>query len=66
MFFISLGRNVLIDAFLDKVSPQVGYKSRGPKSSNLTNDSHHCRRTQPVKINPLDMAQGRTYTTAHF
>ncbi|CAL8365840.1 unnamed protein product [Arctogadus glacialis] len=30
--------------------------SRGPKSSNLTNDSHRCRRTQPVKINLLDMA----------
>ncbi|CAL8374028.1 unnamed protein product [Boreogadus saida] len=28
----------------------------GTKSSNLTNDSHRCRRTQPVKINLLDMA----------
>ncbi|CAL8396498.1 unnamed protein product [Gadus morhua 'NCC'] len=29
---------------------------QGTKSSNLTNDSHRCRRTQPVKINLLDMA----------
>ncbi|CAL8365846.1 unnamed protein product [Arctogadus glacialis] len=38
------------------VFPEVNYKSRGTKSSNLTNDSIRCRRTQPVKINLLDMA----------
>ncbi|CAL8365841.1 unnamed protein product [Arctogadus glacialis] len=38
------------------VFPEVNYKSRGTKSSNLTNESIRCRRTQPVKINLLDMA----------
>ncbi|CAL8396492.1 unnamed protein product [Gadus morhua 'NCC'] len=36
---------------------KVEYKIRGPKSSNLINDSNCCRRTEPVKINLLDMAQ---------
>ncbi|CAL8374034.1 unnamed protein product [Boreogadus saida] len=38
------------------LNPHSSIICRGPKSSNLTNDSHRCRRTQPVKINLLDMS----------